>query len=159
MVSHLCKLRLAFLTLTCNCIHVPWHQPKLVIAWTFGRTQNYLQDSVIFWLFFCFIITEFIGMLVQHFQANRQIPGSNSLVFISSCHSCGFDAYLECFSIPLANSVFHGNQKSNKQWTEVWEIWSGVLYMRKKPWVFVLHSCQFENPKTYFSHNVTEFPH
>lgn len=98
-------------------------------------------------------------MLVQHFQANRQISGSNSLVFISSCHSCGFDAYLECFSIPLANSVFHGNQKSNKQWTEVWEIWSGVLYMRKKPWVFVLHSCQFENPKTYFSHNVTEFPH
>lgn len=104
---------------------------------------------MIFWLFFCLIISEFIGMLVQHFQANRQIPGSNSLVFISSCHSCVFDAYLECFSIPLVNSVFHGNQKSNKQWTEVWKIWSGVLYMRKKPWVFMFHNCQFENPKIF----------
>lgn len=54
-------------------------------------------------------------MLVQHFQANRQIPGSNSLVFISSCQCCGFVMYLECFSIPLANSVLHGNQKSNNE--------------------------------------------
>lgn len=152
MVSHLCKLRLAFLTLISKCIHMPWNQPKLVTAWTFGRTSNYLQNSVIFWLF-C-LISELLRMLVQHFQVNRQIQGLNSIVFISSCLCCGFDTYLESFSIPLANSVFHGNQKSNKQWTEVWEIWNPVLYMRKKLCLFLLHNYQFENPKTYFSHSV-----
>lgn len=64
-----------------------------------------------------------------------------------------FDTYLEHFSIPLSSSILHENQESNKQWTEVWKIWNAVLYMRKTSWLFILHSCQFENPKTYFSPN------
>lgn len=66
-------------------------------------------------------------MLVQHFQANRQIPGSNTLVFISSCHCCVFEMYLECFSIPLSNPVLHGNQKSNN------ELKSGKFEMQSCP--------------------------
>lgn len=147
MVSHLCKLMLAFLTLICKSIHMPWNQPKLVKAWTFGMTSKYLQDSLIFWLF-C-LISELLGMLV-HFQANRQIPGSNFLVFISTCHCCVFDTYLKSFSIPLAHSVVHGNQKSNKQWIEVWKIWNAVFYMRKKPWLFVLHTVSLKTLKLIF---------